>query len=331
VTRARVRGAAACLTLALALVLAATATAMPSGGERLLFRLNGTNGYKVHAVGEGATGALVVSRSRHPHDTGVSASVYIARAEIGRSRFETTLGKLGQLDLRFRPSGRVAYGKRRRFCRGPDRYTTHYGVFVGTARFRGEDGYTAVNAHRIKGKEVTPAVLHCFGFISSGPRSTIWDALTSPSTLSLASPSSAQAISEVDLRSPPSLPHLLGGHGRRTVLQAHWHLAVAAQAFGAVQRGHRRPVFFAGTLQTEERLALVRLAAAVGSPADLLASDSLSTATVTPPAPFSGEGSFRHGDDGTKSWVGSLAASFPGAPGVALTGPQFEVGLSRGF
>lgn len=329
-TRIWIRGAA-CLTLAFALAVAATATAAASGGERLLFRLHGTNGYKIHAVGEGATGALVVSRGRHPHDTGASASVYIARAQTGRSHFETTFGKLGQLDLRFQPSGRVTYGKRRRHCRGPDRYTTHYGVFLGTARFRGEDGYTAVNAHRVKGKEVTPAVLHCFDLISVGPRSTIWDALTSPSTMSLTGPPAAEGSSKAGLGSPPSLPHLLGGHGRRTVLQAHWHLAVAAQAFGAIQRGHRRPVFFAGTLQTEERLALVRLAAAVGSPADLLASDSLSTATVTPPAPFSGEGSFRHADDGTKSWTGSLAASFPGAPGVPLTGPQFEVGLSRGF
>jgi hypothetical protein len=322
---------AACLAFALAVALATAATATASGGERLVFRLHASNGYKVYAVGEGATGALVVTRGRHPHDTGISASVYIARARTGRSRFETTFGKLGQLDLRFRPSGRVTYGKRRRHCRGPDRYTTHFGVFVGAARFRGEGGYTAVNAHRVRGKEVTPAVLDCFGLISGGPRSTIWDALTSPSSMGLTGLPSAEVISKADLRSRPSLPHLLGGRGRRTVLQAHWHLAVAAQAFGAVQRGHRRPVFFAGALQTRERLALIRLAAAVGSPADLLASDSLSTATVTPPAPFSGEGSFRHADDGTKSWTGSLAVSFPGAPDVPLTGPEFEVGLSRGF
>lgn len=329
-TRIWIRGAT-CSTLALAVVFAATAPATASAGERLVLRLHGSNGYKLHAIGEGATGELVVTRGRHSHGTRVSASVYIARAQTGRSRFETTFGKLGRLDLRFQPSGRVTYGKRRRHCRGPDRYTTHYGVFVGTARFRGEDGYTAVDAHRVKGKEVTPAALHCFDFISAGPRSTIWDALTSPSTMNPTGSPSAEAVSKLDLAPPPRLRHLLGGQGRRTMLQAHWHLAVAAQAFGAVQRGHRRPVFFAEALRTEERLALVRLATAVGSPADLLASDSLSTATVTPPTPFSGEGSFRHADDGTKSWTGSLAVSFPGAPDVPLTGPVFEVGLRRGF
>jgi hypothetical protein len=321
--------AAACLGALLACAFASTAAA--SGGERLFFRLQASNGYKVYAIGEGATGALVVTRGRHPHDTGASASVYIARAKTGRARLEAAFGKLGRLDLRFRPSGRVAYGARRRNCRGPDHYTTHYGTFVGTARFRGEGGFTAVRAHRVRGKVVTPAVLRCLDFIGGRSRATIWDSLTSPSTMNLAGPPSPETIANVDLRSAPSLPQLLGGRGRRTVLGASWHLGVAAQAFGAVERGHRRPVFFAGTLQTQERLALVRLAVAVGSPAELLASDSLSTAVVAPPAPFSGEGTFRHADDGTKSWTGSLAVSFPGAPGVALTGPEFDVSLSRGF
>jgi hypothetical protein len=321
--------AVACLAVLAACVFASAAGARD--GERLLFRLHGSSGYKIYAIGEGATGALVVTRGRHPRDTGASASIYIARARTGRGRFEAAFGKLGRLDLRFRPSGRITHGRRRRHCRGPDRYTTHYGVFVGTARFRGEEGFTAVKVRRVKGKVVTPAVLHCFDFIGGRSRATIWDALTSPSTMILAGPPSPEAVAKVALRSPPRIPRLLGGRGRRTVLGAHWHLGVAAQVFGAIERGHRRPVFFAGTLQTRERLALVRLAVAIGSRADLLASDSLSTATVTPPEPFRGEGSFRHSDDGTKSWTGSLAASFPGASGVPLTGPEFEVGLSRGF
>jgi hypothetical protein len=321
--------AAVCVGVLLA--CAFTSSASAQRGERLLFRLQGSNGYKIYGIGEGATGAVIATRGRHPHDTGLSASVYLTRARTGHRRLDAALGKLGRLDLRFQPSGRVSYGKRHRHCRGPDRYATHYGVFVGTARFKGEGGFTAVNAHRVKGKAVTPAVLHCFDFIGGRSRSTIWDALTSPSTTVLSSPSSPDGFAKLDLRSPPRIPRLLGGHGRRTALSAHWHIGVAAQAFGAIERGQRRPVFFAGILQTRERIATVRLAAAVGSRGDLLAGDSLSTATVTPPEPFSGEGAFRHSDDGAKSWTGSLAVAFPGAPNVPLAGPQFEVGLSRGF
>jgi hypothetical protein len=282
-------------------------------------------------MGEGATAAVIATRGRHRHDPGLSANVYLSRARTGHGHLDAALGKLGRLDLRFHPSGRVSYGKRHRHCRGPDRYTTHYGVFVGTARFKGEGGFTAVNAHRVKGKAVTPAVLRCLDFIGGPLRSTIWDALTSPSTMNLSGPSSPGGLAKLDLCSPPRITRLLGGRGRRTALSAHWHLGVAAQAFGAIERGRRRPVFFAGVLQTGERIATVRLAAAVGSRGDLLAGDSLSTATVTPPRPFSGEGSFRHFDDGAKLWTGSLAVAFPGEPNVSLTGPQFEVGLSRGF
>jgi hypothetical protein len=324
------REGAAVWIVSLAILGALANTAMGAGrGERVFFHLQASNGYRVYAVGEGATGALVVTRGRHPHRPGASASVYIARAKTGGDRFEAKFGSLGRVALRFHPSGRVTYSKARRHCRGPDRYTTHYGVFVGAVRFTGEGGYTSAQAHRVSGRVVTPATLHCAGFIAGLSQTTIWRALSAPSTMSLGTPRSPGTVAE--LRSAPSLPHLFGGRGRRTVLQASWHRGVAAQAFGAVERGHRRAGFFAGTLQSEGRLAVIRLAAAIGSPADLLASDSLSAATVTPPAPFAGEGAFRHADDGTKSWTGSLTVSFPGAPDVPLTGTQFKVGLSRGF
>lgn len=322
--------AGACLAATCTLALPPLATA--GGGERLVFGLDGSNGYKIHAIGREATAALVVRRARHRRDLGASGSIYIGRARTGPRRLEATVATLGRIDVRFRPSGRVTHGKRHRHCRGPDRYTTRYGVFVGTVRFRGEGSYTKAKAHRVKGKVVTPAVLRC-AFFFGGPRTTFsfWSWLRAPAATALAGRPASEALAHNDLRAPPRLPRLLGGSGRRTALRASWRVGVAAQAFGAVQRGRRRPVFFAGAIESRERLAVVRLAAAVGSPADLLASSSLSTATVSPPAPFGGEGVFRHFDDGTKSWTGTLAVSFPGAPGVPLTGPPFEVGLSRGF
>ena len=58
--------------------------------------------------------------------------------------------------------------------------------------------------------------------------------------------------------------------------------------------------------------------------------DILSSATVAPPPPFSGTGTFGHGPGG-KSWDGSLVVSFLGAPRVPLTGPSFAAWLARGF
>ncbi len=322
--------ACVCATVLCALMPSA-ASAARGGGERLYFRLEATHGYKIHGLGHRATGALVVTRGRHRRQRGLSGSIYLARADTGGDRFEATFGDLGRVDVRFRPSGRIKLGKRHRLCRGPDHYTTHYGTFVGAVRFRGEDAYAAAKARRVKGMVVRPAVLDCLDFLVPRSQATFWRALTSPSTALLGVPSSVRRVSTADLRSPPRLPPELRGGGRRTVLRADWRQGVAVQAFGAIRRGRRRPVFAAGIVQARERYGVVRLAAAIGSRAGLLASDSLGTATVSPPPPFSGDGLFRHFDDGTKSWTGSLAVSFPGETAVPLTGPQFEVGLSRGF
>jgi hypothetical protein len=63
--------------------------------------------------------------------------------------------------------------------------------------------------------------------------------------------------------------------------------------------------------------------------ADFSFDPAFSTAILTPPAPFSGSGSFQRGADGSTTWSGSLAVSFPGMPNVALAGPQFTASLGN--
>jgi hypothetical protein len=64
--------------------------------------------------------------------------------------------------------------------------------------------------------------------------------------------------------------------------------------------------------------------------ADVLRYDRrLRTATVKPPAPFSGHGSFRSRDRGRNLWTGNLTVDLPGRSDVPMTGRGFWVSLEH--
>jgi hypothetical protein len=64
--------------------------------------------------------------------------------------------------------------------------------------------------------------------------------------------------------------------------------------------------------------------------ADVLRYDRrLRTATVRPPAPFSGRGSFRVGARSRSLWTGNLTVDLPGRSDVPLTGPGFLASLEH--
>jgi hypothetical protein len=89
--------------------------------------------------------------------------------------------------------------------------------------------------------------------------------------------------------------------------------------------------FVASIEQTEGSLAVHRIAVARASPLTFATDNALSFASLTPPAPFSGTGSLQRRASGARTWSGSLAVSFPGAPDVTLTGPQFKTSLTRSW
>jgi hypothetical protein len=290
----------------LALILSAVVLGLPAAasarnGFDLYLQIPADHGYTVSFGGYDATAMIAASRSlRQPRRYAVS-STYVARGRVSPTSIEADFGAFGHASMRFRPSGQVTRTKPRRHCLGPDHYTIRSGVFVGSVRFRGEDGYTSATAHRIKGKAVTPAQLVCFGSLESLLRE-----------------------------------YGLGGgvpekkKPKVTRLFAHWREAVAATYFEA---SRKRDVarFQAATERTGGKLAIYR-SAYVKAPAPAFgASLALSKASTQPPAPFSGSGTFQHGPQGAKLWTGSLAVSFPGEPDVPLTGPQFDAQLTRSW
>ena len=85
--------------------------------------------------------------------------------------------------------------------------------------------------------------------------------------------------------------------------------------------------YIAASEQSAGQIAVYRLALAFAPPRTFIFDNALSSASFTPPAPFSGTGSFQQGAAGPRSWSGTLAVSFPGAEGTPLTGPQFTTQL----
>jgi hypothetical protein len=288
------------IALALAILLAAPATAWARNGLDLAFQLKGSNGYRITVGGEGATAFVSAGRPGATPQSGKAWSTYIARGQVSPTAIKASFGDLGKVAMHFRPSGEVLHSKPGQHCRGADRYTIRLGVFVGSARFRGEGGYTSASAHRVKGKVVTPSALRC-------------------------------------ARPPGAAGHRDGSHTpprhkrpQRTTLIAHWHSGVTAIFFAAVaDRSKTR--FLAATERTEGALAIYRAAFRVAPPSAFASDNTLSFAAVNPPAPFSGHGSLQRDSDGSRLWTGSLAVSFPGEPDVPLTGAQFKTQLVSGW
>jgi hypothetical protein len=278
----------------------------PHGHGEYRFDLETKQDYDLSVIAIGRIVVLEVIRASErssAHDESPLRSgaitAYVARGTVTPTRIEAKFGNLGRVAVRFRPSGRIASSKPRRRCRGADHFTSRLGVFVGNVRFRGENHYVSVRAHRAKGRIRTPLHLRCAFRLPPSPRRA------------------ARPVREL----PNFTPTILGAGHRQ---------ALAATELFAFQFG-KRTFVLAVTEQSRGSMAEVRYALATAPSRTLTFNETLNHAVLSPPAPFHGKGIYGAAPDGTKSWTGPLSVSFPGAPRLPLTGSDFEVDLASGF
>jgi hypothetical protein len=270
---------------------------LPANAAALKARLSlgATHGYRLTLTEFGYGATLDVTRVKSSKPTHGSWTDYVVRAKPSADRVDAGFGDLGQISMRFRPGGLVTHGKPQQGCRGPDRYSYRHGVFVGSFDFEGEEGFTTVHVHRVKGTVVAPRRLHCE-----------------------ASGSEATGMAEVR-------------HGPKpTSFEAGWRSGLTAHYLSA-SGGGERATFAVSSYETRRRLAIYRRAFASGVASAFRTDSALSFATLSPPAPFSGEGLLQRNASGARNWTGSLAVSFPGDPDVPLTGSQFKTLLTRSW
>jgi hypothetical protein len=304
--------------------------------KRFLSELKFTNrdGYTIDVVAFGQTVALTVDRGQGSSPgrgaKRSSATTYLAHGRVTPNSIEASFADRGRIAVRFRPAGRQVRATRRAGCRrSNDGLIGRLGVFVGDLRFRGEGGYTSAEVHRIHGGSVDfAALIACLAGSAKPGRNALQPAASSPLRL----PVSTVAAQLRGARSgaPGVVTH--PSHGpKRTILFADEKLPLSRIAFGAERRGGGRTRFLAVDERSEGSLGIIRFAIATGSRSSFSFDGHLASAAVAPPAPFSGRGAFLHGPGSEKSWSGSLAVSFLGAPDVPLTGAPFRTLLAQSW
>ncbi len=220
-----------------------------------------------------------------------AATSYTVRGKVSPQRIDARFGKFGRVAVRLKTE-RMRKGKLEEQCIGKPE-TIRYGVFVGTIRFRGEGGYTSVDAQRATGQMSSGTKVKCV-FPNLRPNSG----------------TAAQASRQ----NPPSL---VASQGRQRV-------------FAVENSGGKRPsrLFSAVSQEQRGRLEIFRDVFAEAPLSSFAFASDLSSATVHPPAPFRGEASFQRTPAGP-TWVGTLSVDFPGRDDVRLSGPRFEASLTR--
>jgi hypothetical protein len=288
---------AALLACASALSLATPAASAKPGyfvfpGYRSMeVNLAGNNGYRI-SIDKSPRGYVSLSVSKEPN-----VIVYSARSLAPeKDRIKARFPGLGRVSVQFRPQGPPRKSSPFPFpeCRGGEILRQH-GHFVGTIRFRGERGYTSVRASRVKGVIET-------------------------------------ATKEVCKRSPSDNDP---EPAERTELWTHSRSGGRAVGFSAYMLGDPIDLTSFDAMVAERRrgVGIFRWTVVTGARGDLLTGDTRPyplTATITPPAPFSGSAQYERTPGGDRTWTGSLAVTLPGLGRVRLAGPRFSPRLCQG-
>jgi hypothetical protein len=282
------------LAALLALVPAAAAPAAgPEAGTIVTaeLALKASNG--LHAQLEtSANGEAVTLELRRE---GRLASYEVA-GHVTETGLKVRFGRLGLIDVAFTPTRTLSSTAPSPGCTGAPR-TLREGTFAGTIDFTGERGYVRIAASRAEGS---------MSVISQ------WTCPEDPSLLAGARRSSA----------PPSRkrrrPASLEVFGR--------HCQCSFSAGIHYPRGRGRSIFSAVKVERSEGMQIVRATVVHGGASAFVFDHAAGTATVRPPPPLSGAGTFRR-RPGPDLWHSTIRVPLLGAAPLTPDGPGFLAGL----
>jgi hypothetical protein len=226
---------------------------------------------------------------------GPQVAYYATPAKVTAERVTARFGSLGELDYRFapKPNGSIA-------CHGAEEGEA---VFEGTFNFTGENGYVHIEADHAEGSfQIYPEPKNC-----PQRRRARRAARYHPSYSDEGATLQARA-------------GLLAKGGIREVL-----------AFDEGGRGPRKIAVYATLAEKREGMGVARGVQLTAGSAAFRWNLEKGTATLRPPAPFTGSATFtRHGHDGHGTWKGSLAMPIFGGEPVELAGGEFRAFIHKG-
>jgi hypothetical protein len=247
----------------------------------------------VRASGVGSAQEVTYTTQRVGHSTTINAS----------------FGRFGAIAVRFIPSGKVLRAEPPSCSGGSSSSVveTRLGTFVGTIRFRGEDGYTAAHVRRARG-----GVGDFNGPLREGQRIPC-------------EPSLGEFFGHPEEPDGAGLVHLNADDRHRDI-------SFGASPVSTGPPGSSAQTYSFQGLAIESRgpLTIARAIAALGPASDFAFDTSLSSATVTPPPPFTGSATFQRVPGGSPIWAGTLSGPLPGRGEVHLAGSGFTGELRSG-
>lgn len=271
-------------------VLPASATA--KGGHFVIrasrseeFRVQGSGGYSISVLGSNHHVYLMVRR-------GNSSATYGAPGTVSPEQIMARFGNLGRVSVRFHPNGPARLiPLPKGNCQGQGELVQR-GTFVGAIEFEGEQAYTDVDATRAKGKATKAFKQTCSREASEGGRQP---ALQLTNLIARSeSVNAVFAAFKVVSKSAPrldsaafvaSIAESLPG---QLVVVRSISMPAGVETFTSVESGGR-----------------------------------VTSATVAPPAPFSGTATFERKKGSRGIWTGSLTGEFLGRGTVSLVEPDF--------
>ncbi|HEX4752923.1 MAG TPA: hypothetical protein VH268_08490 [Solirubrobacterales bacterium] len=262
------------------------------------FELAGSHGYRVLVSAREKTVTIGISPDGDTGHAG-SSTTYVARGTTGPHGIHADFRQFGRIDVHFHRTAEAVRGLPPDCFGGTTGAATIPGYFTGTIEFEGEDGYTAVRSHRVRGEIVLPPTEQC------------------PLVAGGADP----LVEDPNAELPPAKT--------RMTLEALQKSGTGGLVFVARRAG--KTGFYAERFGTAGRIGILSYAYALGPRSSFVSDPKVSYGTVTPPKPFVGTATLRREPGGKRSWTGTLAAAFPGEGSVPLVGTDFHTTLARSF
>lgn len=309
-----------------------SALGLPSHRTISELKFENNDGYSIVVIARDQTVALRIAHTygRGRGSSRASTATYLAHGKVTPTSIMASFGDRGRIDVRFRPSGRKLLATRKAGCKSPSGgVLARFGIFAGELRFQGEGGFTSAEVHRVPGQSIDfNALVAClFGATAHGQRAVL-PAPKLPWGIHL--PGADVGVRRATPETPSVQTHPSHGPKPTTLLADH-KTPLTRTVFAAQMRGRGKARLLALESASEGPIGVIRYVKTETLPSVFSFDGILSSASVKPPAPFSGTGAYEQGPGNAKSWTGSLAVSFLGAPHVPLTGSPFVARLARGW
>jgi len=267
------------------------------------FKLVADRGLQVHVEGHDGEVRIEIRREGR---RGGSSAFYEVKGESTEAGLKAQFGRLGLIDVAFRPTNTWHTVEPPKGCEG-EPSTYREGIFSGTIHFVGEREYVRIDAARAEGKMniLRESEWRCSQY--KGSRR-----LRRAARPSAVNPRKRSREKEAFLTVDSGL------------------CSCALLVFAVRDRNGRGPTGFLGVQQEDqEEVKITRETYSEVGPSAFTFDYGTGTARVHPPRPFSGDATFKRRRNGHNLWRSTIRVSFLGAGPVSIGGRSYLALLHR--